>query len=73
MDTNLKDRLIQERFPTIMVPRYEDLMPVSPASDPPPDSPRRTLHRYLAALRSLPAVPLVRRQGSALWGGYRGG
>ena len=27
MDTNLKDRLIQERFPTIMAPRYEDLMP----------------------------------------------
>ncbi len=27
MDTNLKDRLIQERFPTIMVPGYEDLMP----------------------------------------------
>ena len=25
MDTNLKDRLIQERFPTIMAPRYEDL------------------------------------------------
>ena len=23
MDTNLKDRLIQERFPTIMAPRYE--------------------------------------------------
>ena len=27
MDTNLKDRLIQERFPTIMVPRYEELSP----------------------------------------------
>ena len=27
MDTNLKDRLIQERFPTIMVPGYEDLPP----------------------------------------------
>ena len=27
MDTNLKDRLIQERFPTIMAPRYEDLSP----------------------------------------------
>ncbi len=27
MDTTLKDRLIQERFPTIMAPRYEDLMP----------------------------------------------
>ena len=25
MDTNLKDRLIQERFPTIMAPRYENL------------------------------------------------
>ena len=25
MDTNLKDRLIQERFPTIMAPRYEAL------------------------------------------------
>jgi hypothetical protein len=25
MGTNLKDRLIQERFPTIMVPRYQDL------------------------------------------------
>jgi PRTRC genetic system protein A len=30
MDTNLKDRLIQERFPTIMTPRYEDLMPCLP-------------------------------------------
>ena len=27
MDTNLKDRLIQERFPTIMAPRYEALPP----------------------------------------------
>ena len=27
MDTNLKDRLIQERFPTIMAPRYETLPP----------------------------------------------
>ena len=27
MDTNLKDRLIQERFPTIMTPRYEALPP----------------------------------------------
>ncbi|OPY06082.1 MAG: hypothetical protein A4E61_00095 [Syntrophorhabdus sp. PtaB.Bin184] len=27
MDLNLKDRLIQERFPTIMVPRYEELPP----------------------------------------------
>lgn len=25
MDMNLKDRLVQERFPTVMVPRYEDL------------------------------------------------
>jgi len=27
MDTNLKDRLIQERFPTIMAPRYQTLPP----------------------------------------------
>ncbi|OPY67776.1 MAG: hypothetical protein A4E57_02095 [Syntrophorhabdaceae bacterium PtaU1.Bin034] len=27
MDMNLKDRLIQERFPTITVPRYEELSP----------------------------------------------
>jgi len=27
MDANLKDRLIQERFPTIMAPRYEALPP----------------------------------------------
>ena len=27
MDTNLKDRLIQERFPTIMAPRYQALPP----------------------------------------------
>ena len=27
MDTNLKDRLIQERFPTIMAPKYEGLSP----------------------------------------------
>ena len=69
MDTNLKDRLIQERFPTIMAPRYEALPPCPLASNPPPDSPRRTLHRYLAALRSVPEVSLVRRQGPALWGG----
>jgi len=30
MDTNLKDRLIQERFPTIMAPRYENLPPCPP-------------------------------------------
>lgn len=27
MDMNLKDRLIQERFPTVMVPRYTQLSP----------------------------------------------
>lgn len=27
MDTNLKDRLIQERFPTVMVPRFGQLSP----------------------------------------------
>ncbi|WP_028895657.1 PRTRC system protein A [Syntrophorhabdus aromaticivorans] len=27
MDTNLKDRLVQERFPTVMVPRFGQLSP----------------------------------------------
>ena len=30
MNTKLKDRLIQERFPTIMAPRYENLIPCPP-------------------------------------------
>ncbi len=30
MDANLKHRLIQERFPTIMAPRYENLPPCPP-------------------------------------------
>ena len=73
MDTNLKDRLIQERFPTIMVPRYEDLSPC------PLHQTRLLMARgglYIDTLQpfgGLPAVSVVRRQRSALWGGRRGG
>ena len=69
MDTNLKDRLIQERFPTIMAPRYEDLSPC------PLHQTRLLIARgglYIDTLQPFGAfrqVPLVRRQGSALWGG----